>query len=129
MKINHKSLEFANRNQGNRPLPIPFYMPDNEKKLSSLDYQTSKLCTNPKDEKSVVINLVVRYYEVGTLEEWPQFMDAIAQLIKGQDIQDGDTAYSLVKSLLKGDALQVFKNEEASQEVKDGRLLLNALQR
>eukprot|EP00957_Ditylum_brightwellii_P074224 5639899-Ditylum_brightwellii.AAC.1 len=47
-------------------------------------------------------------------------MEAIMQVIKGQDIWDGDTAYSLVKSLLKGDTLQVFKNEEASQEVKDG---------
>eukprot|EP00957_Ditylum_brightwellii_P175265 13342961-Ditylum_brightwellii.AAC.2 len=45
-------------------------------------------------------------------------MEAIMQVIKGQDIQDGDTAYLLVKSLLKGDALQVFQNEEASQEVK-----------
>eukprot|EP00957_Ditylum_brightwellii_P022842 1723726-Ditylum_brightwellii.AAC.1 len=42
------------------------------------------------------------------------------QVIKGQDIQDGDAVYSLVKSLLKGDALQVFENEEASQDVKDG---------
>eukprot|EP00957_Ditylum_brightwellii_P003616 274006-Ditylum_brightwellii.AAC.1 len=47
-------------------------------------------------------------------------MGAIAQMIKGQDIQDGDAVYSLVKSLLKGDALQVFKNKEASQEIKDG---------
>eukprot|EP00957_Ditylum_brightwellii_P028161 2126560-Ditylum_brightwellii.AAC.1 len=29
-------------------------------------------------------------------------------------------AYSLVKSLLRGDTLQVFENEEASQDVKDG---------
>eukprot|EP00957_Ditylum_brightwellii_P132563 10109490-Ditylum_brightwellii.AAC.1 len=40
--------------------------------------------------------------------------------MKGQDIQDGDVAYSLVKSLLKGDALQVFKSKEESQEIKDG---------
>eukprot|EP00957_Ditylum_brightwellii_P003629 274513-Ditylum_brightwellii.AAC.1 len=46
-------------------------------------------------------------------------MEAIMQVIKGQDIQDGYAAYSLVKSLLKGGALQVFKNEEASQEVRD----------
>eukprot|EP00957_Ditylum_brightwellii_P128017 9763341-Ditylum_brightwellii.AAC.1 len=46
-------------------------------------------------------------------------MDAIAQVIKGQDIKDRDAAYLLVKSLLKGDALQVFKNEETSQEIKD----------
>eukprot|EP00957_Ditylum_brightwellii_P177167 13496487-Ditylum_brightwellii.AAC.1 len=47
-------------------------------------------------------------------------MDAITQVIKGRDIQDGDAVYLLVKSLLKGDALQVCKNEEASQETKDG---------
>eukprot|EP00957_Ditylum_brightwellii_P201988 15328059-Ditylum_brightwellii.AAC.1 len=47
-------------------------------------------------------------------------MDVITQVIKGQDIQDRDAAYLLVKSLLNGDALQVFKNEEASQETKDG---------
>eukprot|EP00957_Ditylum_brightwellii_P027509 2079280-Ditylum_brightwellii.AAC.1 len=46
-------------------------------------------------------------------------MDAIAQVIEGQDIQDGEAAYLLVKSLMKGDALQVFKNKEASQDVKD----------
>eukprot|EP00957_Ditylum_brightwellii_P159109 12109487-Ditylum_brightwellii.AAC.1 len=34
-------------------------------------------------------------------------MEAIAQVIKGQDIQDGDVLYSLAKSLLKGDALQL----------------------
>eukprot|EP00957_Ditylum_brightwellii_P024424 1844278-Ditylum_brightwellii.AAC.1 len=47
-------------------------------------------------------------------------MEAIAQVIKGQDIQDRDATYLLVKSLLKGDALQVFKNKEAAKEVKDG---------
>eukprot|EP00957_Ditylum_brightwellii_P099685 7593298-Ditylum_brightwellii.AAC.2 len=46
-------------------------------------------------------------------------MEAITQIIKGQDIQDRDAEHSLVKNLLKGDALKVFKNEEASQEIKD----------
>eukprot|EP00957_Ditylum_brightwellii_P113281 8637686-Ditylum_brightwellii.AAC.1 len=46
-------------------------------------------------------------------------MDAITQVIKGQNIQDGDAVYFLVKSLLKGDTLQVFKNKEVSQDVKD----------
>eukprot|EP00957_Ditylum_brightwellii_P082565 6277246-Ditylum_brightwellii.AAC.1 len=106
MKINHKSLEFANRNFGNNPLPILFYVPDNKKKLSPSDYQTYKLRTNPKDKKSVVYNLVVKFYKVGTPEEWLQFMDTITHVIKGQDIQERDAAYLLVKSLLKGDALQ-----------------------
>eukprot|EP00957_Ditylum_brightwellii_P062219 4721643-Ditylum_brightwellii.AAC.1 len=119
MKISDKSLEFANRNQGNKPLPILFYVPNNAKKLSLLDYQTYKLRTNPKDEKSAVYSLVVKYYKVRTPEEWLQFMDVNTQVIKGQDIQDGDDAYLLVTSLLRGDSLQVFKNKEASQEVKD----------
>eukprot|EP00957_Ditylum_brightwellii_P098907 7534739-Ditylum_brightwellii.AAC.1 len=114
MKIDHKSLKFANQNIKNKSLPISFYMPDNEKTLSPSDYQTYKLRTNPKDKKSAVYNLVVKYYKVGTPEKWLQFMEAITQVIKGQDTQDGDAAYLLVKSLLKGDALQVFKNKEAS---------------
>eukprot|EP00957_Ditylum_brightwellii_P114974 8769031-Ditylum_brightwellii.AAC.1 len=54
-------------------------------------------------------------------------MEAIMQVIKGQDIQDGDAAYSLVKRLLKGDALQVFKKQEASQEIKDGLAFIKCL--
>eukprot|EP00957_Ditylum_brightwellii_P020170 1521332-Ditylum_brightwellii.AAC.1 len=96
MKISEKSLEFANQNQGVKSPPIQFYVKDSSKKLSSLDYQNYKLRTNPKDEKSTFYNL------------------------PGQDIQDGDAAYLLVKSLLRGDALQVFENKEASQDAKDG---------
>eukprot|EP00957_Ditylum_brightwellii_P068420 5194644-Ditylum_brightwellii.AAC.1 len=69
MKISKKSLEFANRNQGNKHLPILFYMADDQKKLTPSDYQTYKLCTNPKDDKFAVYNLVVKYYKVGTPEE------------------------------------------------------------
>eukprot|EP00957_Ditylum_brightwellii_P036548 2768697-Ditylum_brightwellii.AAC.1 len=69
MKISNKSLKFANHNQGNKPLPILFYVADDAKKLSPLDYQTYKLRTNPKDEKSAVYNLVVKYYKVRTPEE------------------------------------------------------------
>eukprot|EP00957_Ditylum_brightwellii_P138382 10547638-Ditylum_brightwellii.AAC.1 len=79
MKIDHKSLKFTNHNLGNKPLPILFYVPNNKNKLSPLDYQTYKLRTNPKEEKSTVCNLVVKYHKVGTPEEWLQFMNAIAQ--------------------------------------------------
>eukprot|EP00957_Ditylum_brightwellii_P183629 13986873-Ditylum_brightwellii.AAC.1 len=69
MKIDNKSLKFTNQNIGNKPPPIALYVPDSEKKLSSLNHPTYKLQTNPKDKKSVVYNLVVKYYEVGTPEE------------------------------------------------------------
>eukprot|EP00957_Ditylum_brightwellii_P029137 2201956-Ditylum_brightwellii.AAC.1 len=54
-------------------------------------------------------------------------MEAIAQVIKGQDIQDGDTAYSLVKSLLKG---MLYKSSRTKKKVKRLKMvwhLLNAL--
>eukprot|EP00957_Ditylum_brightwellii_P005477 419262-Ditylum_brightwellii.AAC.1 len=70
MKISNKNLEFANHNQGNKPLPILFYVANAAKKLSMSDYQTYKLRTNPKDEKFAVYNLVIKYYKVGTPEEW-----------------------------------------------------------
>eukprot|EP00957_Ditylum_brightwellii_P044879 3403946-Ditylum_brightwellii.AAC.1 len=76
MKIGTKILEFVNQNIKNKPPPTPFYVPD-----------------------------MVKYYKVGIPEESLHFMEAIAQVIKGQNIQDGDAVYSLVKSLLKGDAL------------------------
>eukprot|EP00957_Ditylum_brightwellii_P031752 2408074-Ditylum_brightwellii.AAC.1 len=102
-------------------------MSDSEKKLSPLDYQTYKLRTNPKDEKLAVCNLVVKYHKVGTPEEWLEFMEAIVQVIKGQDIQDGDAVYSLVKSLLKG---MLYKSSRMRKQVKMLRTawhLLNAL--
>eukprot|EP00957_Ditylum_brightwellii_P000845 67564-Ditylum_brightwellii.AAC.1 len=119
MKINAKILEFANHLVENRLPPILFYVPDRDKKLSPLDHQTYKLRTNPKDKKLAVYSLMVKYYEVKTPQEWLQFVNAITQVIKGQDIQDGEAAYSLVKSLPKGDAQQVFQNEEESQDAKD----------
>eukprot|EP00957_Ditylum_brightwellii_P083152 6322366-Ditylum_brightwellii.AAC.1 len=70
MKINHKSLKFANCNQGNKPPHILLYVPNNEKKLSPLDYQTYLIRTKLKDEKSAVYNLVDKYYKVGNPEEW-----------------------------------------------------------
>eukprot|EP00957_Ditylum_brightwellii_P073914 5616754-Ditylum_brightwellii.AAC.1 len=79
MKINNKCLKFAIQNIRNKPSPIHFYVPDSEKKLNPLDYETYKLWTNPKDKKSAVYNMVVKYYKVGTPKEWLQLMEAIVQ--------------------------------------------------
>eukprot|EP00957_Ditylum_brightwellii_P138942 10590590-Ditylum_brightwellii.AAC.1 len=65
------------------------------RKLSSLDCQTYKLRTNLRDKKLAVYDLMIKYYKVGTPEAWLQFTEAIVQVIKGQDIQDGDTACTL----------------------------------
>eukprot|EP00957_Ditylum_brightwellii_P167696 12766107-Ditylum_brightwellii.AAC.1 len=120
MKTNIKSLDFTNHLVGNRPPPILFYVPDKKEKLSPLDYQTYKLQTNQKDDKLAVYLLKVKYYKVGTPEEWLHFINAFLQVIKGQDIQDSEAAYTLARSLLRGDTLQVFQCKEANQETRDG---------
>eukprot|EP00957_Ditylum_brightwellii_P050911 3861693-Ditylum_brightwellii.AAC.1 len=70
MKINAKSLEFANHLVRNLPPPILFYVPDSEKKLSPLNYQTYKLRSNLEEEKLAVYSLTIKYRKVGTPEEW-----------------------------------------------------------
>eukprot|EP00957_Ditylum_brightwellii_P076656 5826942-Ditylum_brightwellii.AAC.2 len=60
MKINDKSFEFTKLLVGNRPPPILLYLPNKREKLSPLDYQTYKLRTNPKDNKSAVYLLTVK---------------------------------------------------------------------
>eukprot|EP00957_Ditylum_brightwellii_P128914 9833647-Ditylum_brightwellii.AAC.1 len=82
--------------------------------MSPNDNKVYKLCTNLKDKKSVVYSIMVGIYKAGTHKELIQFMDMIDQVIKGQDIMDLDTAYTLVESLLYGDSLQVLQNEEAT---------------
>eukprot|EP00957_Ditylum_brightwellii_P137289 10466609-Ditylum_brightwellii.AAC.1 len=128
MKISAKSLEFANCSVGKKLLSVSFNMLDSDKNLIPSDYQTYKLRTNWKDEKSAVYNLVVNYYKVGTPGEWLQFMEAIAQVIKGQYIQDGEVMYSLVKSLLKGVLYKSSRMKKKVKILKTTQHLLNALQ-
>eukprot|EP00957_Ditylum_brightwellii_P109481 8350076-Ditylum_brightwellii.AAC.1 len=65
---------------------------------------------------------------MGTPEEWLQFMEAITQFIKGQDIQDGDAAYSLVKILPKGTLHKSSRMRKKVKRLKTAWHLLNALQ-
>eukprot|EP00957_Ditylum_brightwellii_P017539 1321251-Ditylum_brightwellii.AAC.1 len=97
MKIDPRSLEFVNHSIRNRPLPILFYVLEKKEKLIPSNYQVYKLCTNHKDKKLTMYLLVVKYYKVGAPEEWLQFIDAISQLIKGQDIQYLEAVYTLWK--------------------------------
>eukprot|EP00957_Ditylum_brightwellii_P003628 274512-Ditylum_brightwellii.AAC.1 len=54
-------------------------------------------------------------------------MEAIMQVIKGQDIQDGDMSYSLVKSLLKEMPNKSSKMKKHVKRLRTARCLLNAL--
>eukprot|EP00957_Ditylum_brightwellii_P204247 15338316-Ditylum_brightwellii.AAC.1 len=94
MKINLKSLKSDNYSVRNRPLPILFYILEKKEKLSPSDYQVYKLWINSKDKKLAVYSLTDKHYEVGTLEEWLQFINVISQIIKGHSIMDLEMAYT-----------------------------------
>eukprot|EP00957_Ditylum_brightwellii_P185003 14088827-Ditylum_brightwellii.AAC.1 len=70
---------------------------------------------------------MIKYYKVETPEEWLQFIDAISQVIKGQDIQDLEASYTLIKSLLQEDTIQVSQNKEAIQKGSNSPVSLNIL--
>eukprot|EP00957_Ditylum_brightwellii_P210593 15365162-Ditylum_brightwellii.AAC.1 len=91
--------QVANCSVRKRPLCIPLYIPEKKEKLNPSDYQVYKLQTNPKDKTLAMYSLMV---------------------IKGQDIQDLESAYTLVKSLLWGDTLQDFQNKKAFQKEREG---------
>eukprot|EP00957_Ditylum_brightwellii_P202298 15329535-Ditylum_brightwellii.AAC.1 len=115
MKIEPRSLEFVNCLSGSRPPPILIYLPEKKEKLSPLDYQVYKPWANPKDENLAMQLLAVKYYKVGTPREWLQFIDAIFQVIKGQDVQDSKATYTLVKSLLRGIS---YKSSRTKKQIR-----------
>eukprot|EP00957_Ditylum_brightwellii_P120094 9164080-Ditylum_brightwellii.AAC.1 len=103
MKINPRSLKFANHSVRNRLPPIPSYVLEKKEKLSPSDYQIYKLWTHPKEEKLAVYLLIVKHYNMGTPEE-------------GQDIQDLEAAYTLVKSLLRG---MPYKSSGTKRQIRN----------
>eukprot|EP00957_Ditylum_brightwellii_P202802 15331865-Ditylum_brightwellii.AAC.1 len=54
-------------------------------------------------------------------------MEAIMQVIKGEDTQDEDVAYSLVKSLLRGTLYKSSRMRKKVKRLKTAWHLLNAL--
>eukprot|EP00957_Ditylum_brightwellii_P171783 13077060-Ditylum_brightwellii.AAC.1 len=112
MKLAFGNLDKTTQVKASKKTLIPFMASKKKSNLSTSDYQTYKLQNSPKDDKSQVHLLKVRIYKVGTPKKRLQFIEGIKWGIKGQEIIDDDTAYTLVKSLLHRDSLQNFQNKE-----------------
>eukprot|EP00957_Ditylum_brightwellii_P182177 13879660-Ditylum_brightwellii.AAC.1 len=127
MKIDLRSLEPVSHTSCNGATCILFCVTEKKIKLRPSGYYVYKLCTNLKDDKATMYLLMVGIYKVGIPEEWLKFMDAIAQVIKGQDIMDLDVVYTLMKSLLYGDALQVSRTKRQFKRRRTAQHLLHIL--
>eukprot|EP00957_Ditylum_brightwellii_P170682 12991932-Ditylum_brightwellii.AAC.1 len=96
-------IQFVNTKRP--PIEFEINKEATDKKLG--ESRTYKLCTQPKEERSPV-----------------------RQVLKGQKLTDVDALYTLVQDLLRGDALTAFNNEQAtckSQSLENLEHCLNAM--
>eukprot|EP00957_Ditylum_brightwellii_P116234 8865983-Ditylum_brightwellii.AAC.1 len=75
---------------------------------------TYKLSMQPEEEKSFMYSLTVEVFELGSPNEWLVFKSQVKQVLKGQNIKDMNVAHTLVRDLIRGNALMAFKNEQAT---------------
>eukprot|EP00957_Ditylum_brightwellii_P164522 12525920-Ditylum_brightwellii.AAC.1 len=80
--------------------------------LEKGQYHTYKPHTTPADPTSPVYELAVPFFDKGTPEEWIKFRRGLSVALKGQNVTQGPASYTVTKTLLKGDALTVFKQAE-----------------
>ena len=91
---------------------IPFDRVKNEN-VSKDKYASFKLRSDPTASDSPTYEQAVRYFSNGTPEEWILYLNAVQQVLTGQNVTTGPQKYSMHRRLLKGDALAKF-NEAAT---------------
>eukprot|EP00957_Ditylum_brightwellii_P201091 15324015-Ditylum_brightwellii.AAC.1 len=73
-----------------------------------------KLRTTPADPDSPIYELSISFFNKGLPEEWIKFWRRLQAVLKGQNVTQGPASYAVAKTLLKGDALMVFKQAETA---------------
>eukprot|EP00957_Ditylum_brightwellii_P009509 717896-Ditylum_brightwellii.AAC.1 len=73
-----------------------------------------KLRTTPADTDSPTYELSIPFFDEGSHKEWIKFRRGLQAVLKGQNVMQGPASYAVAKTLLKGNALTVFKQAETS---------------
>eukprot|EP00957_Ditylum_brightwellii_P178423 13590404-Ditylum_brightwellii.AAC.1 len=71
-----------------------------------------KLRTTPADATLPIYELSVPFFDGGTPEEWIKFRCGLQAVLKGQNVTQVPASYAVVKTLLKANALTVFKQAD-----------------
>eukprot|EP00957_Ditylum_brightwellii_P201780 15327204-Ditylum_brightwellii.AAC.1 len=90
---------------------MPFTRPT-PRNLKHRTFHTYKLRTTPADTDSPIYELSIPFFDKGSPKEWIKFRCGLQAVLKGQNVTHGPTSYAVAKTLLKGDALTVFKQAE-----------------
>ena len=72
-----------------------------------------KLRMAPTDNNLPMYELLVPYFSTGTCKEYLKFCKNFKKVCKGQNITTGPAMFTLVRCLLKGEALMSFNNKAA----------------
>eukprot|EP00957_Ditylum_brightwellii_P047707 3624428-Ditylum_brightwellii.AAC.1 len=75
-------------------------------------FHMNKLRTTPADADSPTYELSIPFFDEGLPKEWIKFRRGLQAELKGKNVTQGPASYAVVKTLLKGDALMVFKQAE-----------------
>jgi hypothetical protein len=78
------------------------------------EYLTLKLRANPADAHSATREIMVAYFKEGTPEQWLDFLTKVREVLEGQGLTTGPQKYTMMRTLLKGDALSFF-NQKATE--------------
>jgi hypothetical protein len=105
------SSAIANRSSSSArkepPPPIPLQRPE-VPELKKSEYLVMKLRTDPADPASQTYDLSIRYFRMGTPEEWLLFVRDLRRVLIGQNITTGPAKYAMIRRLISGDAEAVF---------------------
>eukprot|EP00957_Ditylum_brightwellii_P084735 6442866-Ditylum_brightwellii.AAC.1 len=82
------------------------------RQLKRGQFHTYKLHTTPTDATSPTYKLSIPFFDEGLPKEWIKFRRRLQAVLKGQNITQVSPSYAVAKTLLKGDALTVFKQVE-----------------
>eukprot|EP00957_Ditylum_brightwellii_P145759 11099339-Ditylum_brightwellii.AAC.1 len=76
------------------------------------NFHMYKLCMVLYNAISPTYNLLIPFFNTGSVEEWLKFWQNLQAVITRQNITDPQGMYASIKSMLCGDALTAFKNAE-----------------
>jgi hypothetical protein len=69
------------------------------------EYLTLKLRANPANAHSAMREILVAYFKEGMPEQWLDFLTKVRKVLEGQGLMTCPQKYTMMHTLLKGDAL------------------------
>ena len=96
--------------------------------MSKDQYASFKLRSDPTSANSPTYEQAIRHFNDSTPEEWLLYLNAVQQVLVGQNITTRPQKYAMHRRLLKGDALSIF-NEAVTMHGNKNNMNLNLVLR